>query len=180
MLKLFSVYLGGRTAKSNIELHDVVFVVSDSIKHAYPALINKWFGETKQLHIDSYIELSYADGFDITLGKEKSADKNKLFYVNFGAYKQDHFGEIHESSFYVGANKQEVLARAKKELCVKGIKSHCDDTITLDDMIEIDHIDHYFLHFSPTTRKKLNIISDYLRLDLPEILQQATSSSKAI
>ena len=34
--KLFAVYLGGRAPKANIELHDVVFVVGESIEQTYP------------------------------------------------------------------------------------------------------------------------------------------------
>lgn len=174
MLKLFSVYLGGRAERCNIELHDVVFVVSESIQQAYPKLINKWFGVTTMLHIDSYIELTYADEHEIIISKEKSNNMKKLFYVNFGAYKEGYFGEVHESEFYVGTTKYEVLMRAKNELCLKGIEPHCDDNVTVDDVIEINDIDQYHLHFIPAERRKINIISDYQRLDLPDVLHQAT------
>lgn len=173
MLKLFSVYLGGRAEKCNIELHDVVFVVSESISTAYPELIKKWFGITKRLHIDAYIELSHVDGHNIGVNKDKPKDNKKLFYVNFGAYKKNYFGEIHESEFYVASSKTEVLARAKKVLCVEGIEPHCDDNIIVDDMIEINQIDQYYLHFAPAKGHEINIISDYQRLDTPEILSSS-------
>ena len=161
MLKLYAVYLGGRAEKCNIELHDVVFVVSVSIQESYPVLVNKWFGITKSLHIDSYIELNYADSHDILLSKEKSSDKKKLFYVNFGAYKKNYFGEIHESEFYVGTTKSDVLLRAKKELCLQGMEPHCDDNVSIDDVIEVNHVDQYYLHFMPTERRRITIVSDY-------------------
>lgn len=174
MLKLFSVVLGGRAEGCNIELHDVVFVVSESIQQAYPALVNKWFGITKRLHIDSYIELTYIDGHEIMISKEKPKEKKKLFYVNFGAYKKDYFGEIHESKFYVATSKSEVLEKAKQELCQKGIEPHCDDNVAVDDIIEADKIDQYYLHFTPSKKNEINIISDYQRLDLPDILNQVS------
>lgn len=168
MLKLFSVYLGGRADGCNIELHDVVFVVSESIQKSYAALVNKWFGMTKLLHIDAYIELSHADGHEVVISEEKPKDMKKLFYVNFGAYKEGYFGEVHESEFYVGTTKSDVLMRAKNELCLKGIEPHCDDNISIDDVIEINNIDQYYLNFVPTERRKINIIPEYQRLDLLE------------
>jgi hypothetical protein len=41
MLKLFSVYLGGRVEGCNIELHDVVFVVSESIQQSLSRIKEK-------------------------------------------------------------------------------------------------------------------------------------------
>jgi|SRR5579885_506093 hypothetical protein len=169
MLKLFSVYLGGRTTGCNIELHDVVFVIGESLKHAYPALTNKWFGIKKSLHIDAYIELAHVDGHDIFIRKEKPGNIKKLFFVNFGAYKNGFFGEMHESKFYVGTNKPDILMRAKQELCLNKIYPHCDDNIIIDDIIEIDHLDQYYLHFIPAAAREITVITTYQRLDLPDI-----------
>lgn len=55
--KLFAVYLGGRAARCNTELHDVAFVVGESIEACYERLMDKWFGDPLRLHIDSWIEL---------------------------------------------------------------------------------------------------------------------------
>jgi hypothetical protein len=41
--KLLAVYLGGRAAKCNTELHDVVFAVGPSIESTYDQLLDKWF-----------------------------------------------------------------------------------------------------------------------------------------
>lgn len=168
-LKLFSVYLGGRAKGCNIELHDVVFVISESIQQSYTSLANMWFGIKKSLHIDSYMELSYADEHEITISKEKPKDQKKLFYVNFGAYKAGYFGEIHESGFYVDTSKSNVLMRAKKSLCQDGIEPHCDDNVAIDDIIEINKIDQYYLHYQPARPREITIHSEYQRLDLPYI-----------
>jgi hypothetical protein len=173
MLKLYSVVLGGRAEGCNTELHDVVFAVGESIRKTFPTLVNKWFGIKKRLHLDSYIELNYADGYNIIVSKEQKIESKKLYFVNFGAYKDGYFGEVHDTGFYVGTSENEILMRAKQELCVNGIESHCDDNIAIDDVIEINLIDQYYLHFLPAERKDIKIISDYQRLDLPEILDQA-------
>ncbi len=53
MPSLFMVMLGGRHARANTEVHDVVFAVADSLEDSYPQLKNAWFGEQKGLHIDA-------------------------------------------------------------------------------------------------------------------------------
>ena len=47
MPSLFMVMLGGRHARANTEIHDVVFAVADSLEDSYPQLKNAWFGEQK-------------------------------------------------------------------------------------------------------------------------------------
>lgn len=45
MSSLFIVMLGGRHARANVEVHDVVLAVGDSLEEVYPQLKNAWFGE---------------------------------------------------------------------------------------------------------------------------------------
>ncbi|VVC75043.1 hypothetical protein AQUSIP_03180 [Aquicella siphonis] len=169
-MKLFAVLLGGRANGCNIELHDVVFVAGRTLEETYPKLIGKWFGSKKRLHIDSTVELKYVDGHEIVISREAPADDKKLFFVNFGAYKPGYFGEVHETAFYVGTSKPEVLARAKEELCLALMERHCDDNLSIDDIISVYEIDQHHIHLIPTTEPaELNIISEYRRLDMPEI-----------
>jgi hypothetical protein len=170
MLKLFAVMLGGRAMGCNIELHDVVFVSGASIKETYPTLVKKWFGIKKQLHIDSIIELEYVDGHHITLSKTKPENAKKLYFANFGAYKSGYFGEIHETGFYVATSKSEALSRAKKDLCLSLLEPHCDDNISVDDIILIDAgLNDYYIHVTETNQSaELKIENIYLRLDLQE------------
>ncbi|TAL59292.1 MAG: DUF1543 domain-containing protein [Legionella sp.] len=174
MLKLFAVVLGGRAQGCSIELHDVVFTVAHSIEDAFPVLVNKWFGTSKRLHIDSIIELTSVDGHQVQITKEKSTSSEKLFMVNFGGYKKDYFGEIHEFKFFVGANKNEVLTRAKKVLALELSESHCDDNIDIDEVLSLEVVDDYHLQLIPGGESsELKIQSKYLRLDVPEIIAQA-------
>lgn len=167
MLKIYAVVLGGRADGCNVELHDVVFAVGRSLEETYPQLINQWFGNKKRLHIDSTIELQYADHHEITLSKQKPTESKKLFFINFGAYKPNVFGETHEIGFYVGESKNEVLMKAKKDLCLSLSEQHCDDNLPIDDIIALDKINDYYVHLTPTSEtKKLNIISKYRKFDL--------------
>jgi len=58
MPKLYAVMLGGYAKGCNIELHDIVFVIVNSLEETYPLLLKKWFGIERILHIDAAIELS--------------------------------------------------------------------------------------------------------------------------
>ena len=58
MPNLFMVMLGGRHARANTEVHDVVFAVADSLEDSYPQLKHAWFGEQKGLHIDAWARLN--------------------------------------------------------------------------------------------------------------------------
>ena len=66
---LFLVVLGGRTASSHIELHDVRWVVGPSIESTIPTLRQQWFGLLSGLHIDSYKAIRHVDGYAIDLIK---------------------------------------------------------------------------------------------------------------
>lgn len=186
MLNLYSVVLGGRAEKCNTELHDVVFVVGLSLEDTYPQLVNKWFGMQKQLHIDASIKLQYVDGYEVTVSTQKPANDNKaLYFVNFGAYKEGYFGEMHEASFYVASSKIEASSKAKKELCIALQQPHCDDNqsienligkqkILADDVLAIDRVDQYYIQLKQTNQPShLDIKCEYLKLDLPEILERA-------
>ena len=83
--KLFAVLLGGMAEGCNIELHDVQFVVTDTIENAYSELLDKWFGKKDKMHIDSYIILDVVDGYKVNLSKEKTDQKEKLFFILRGA-----------------------------------------------------------------------------------------------
>lgn len=166
MLKLFAVVLGGRADGCNIELHDIVFVIGETLQSTYPKLVSKWFGNQKRLHIDSTIELKYIDGYEVRITQTKPTSSKKLYFVNFGAYKPNYFGEFHETKFYVGTHKSEILSRAKTELCHSLIEPHCDDNIAVDDLLMINQIDNYYIDLHPTIKHKpLEIKSVYKRLD---------------
>jgi len=77
---LYLVVLGERAKKSNIELHDVRWVVGSKIEDTYDTLRNDWFGSPKGLHIDSYKKIKYIDGYKINLinFEKDNIDKKQL------------------------------------------------------------------------------------------------------
>lgn len=177
--KLFAVYLGGRADRCNIELHDVVFVVGSSIEETYPLLAKKWFGNLQGFHIDSYVELQTIDGYKIELSQDppKGDSLKKLYFINLGAYKPGEFTEYHQSAFYVADSSPDAVRRAKSELC-QGLQTiHKDDVVLLDrvshpvdfdvdDVLELQEVDSYYISLSPTTSSEQAIpTSAYIKLD---------------
>jgi len=148
--KLFAVYLGGRAARCNTELHDVVFVVGPSIEATYHKLMDKWFGDPLRLHLDSWLDLRIIDGHQIVLKPSKPAQADKLFFINLGAYLPGQFTELHANAFVVAKTEQQVKLRAKSEL-LRGTQSvHTDDLYDIDDCLEIAEVDGHHLHLQPT------------------------------
>ena len=162
-MKLFAVFLGGRADKCNIELHDVVFTCAKDIQSSYTDLLDKWFGNPKRLHIDSWIELKYIDGYKIQLSKSKPILKEKLYFINLGGYDKNKFEELHESKFLVGPNRIDIKKRAKKSLLLGYDQVHTDDLYDVDDCIEIDKVSGYYIHLTKTDiLPKLNFNNGYL------------------
>jgi len=148
--KLFAVYLGGRAAKCNTELHDVVFVVGSSIEATYHQLMDKWFGDPLKVHIDSWLELRIIDGQRIALCPNRTVQSKKLFFINLGAYLPGQFTELHANAFAVAETDQQVKLRAKSEL-LRGTQSvHTDDLFDIDDCLEIAEVDGHHIHLEPT------------------------------
>jgi hypothetical protein len=150
--KLFAVYPGGRAAKCNTELHDVVVVVGSSIESTYHQLMDKWFGNPLRLHIDSWMELRIVDGQRIVLRSAPAQQATKLFSIDLGAYLPGQFTELHAKAFVVAENEKQVKLRAKGEL-LRGTQSvHTDDLFDIDDCLEITEVDGHHIHLEPTAQ----------------------------
>lgn len=153
--KLFAVYLGGRAPKGNTELHDVVFVTGKSIEDTYEQCMDKWFGTPKGLHLDSWMELNIVDGYHIGLSKTKAENDKKLYFVNLGAYKDDHFTEIHANKFLVAASAAEAKARAKRELLKEWPSAvHTDDLYEVDSWMELNAVNAFHVVLTKTDKQE--------------------------
>lgn len=149
--KLLAVYLGGRAERCNTELHDVVFVVGESIEATYEQLMDKWFGNPLRLHIDSWMELHVVDGHSVSLQSTPDASGKKLYFINLGAYQPGEFTELHANTFLVASSTAEVKQRAKSTL-LRGTQSlHTDDLYDVDDCLEIAEVNGLQIHLEPTS-----------------------------
>jgi hypothetical protein len=149
--KLLAVFLGGRAARCNTELHDVVFVVGESIEATYHQLMDKWFGDPLRLHIDSWMELKVVDGHRISLAASPNANDKKLYFINLGAYQPGQFTELHANAFLVASSEAEVKQRAKSHLLLGMLSVHKDDLYDVDDCLKISEVDGLHAHLEPTS-----------------------------
>ena len=109
MPSLFMVMLGGRHARANTEVHDVVMAVGDTLEEVYPQLKQAWFGEAQGLHIDAWAKLSgvSSQGQNYQIHFTDAApqpDDLKLYLINLGGYNAREFGELHRYEFVVAPN----------------------------------------------------------------------------
>ena len=83
MNKLFAVYMWGKAKGCNIELHDVQFVIWETIEACHTTLKEKRFGIKDSAHIDCYMHLRYVDGYAIELYQwEKTQQDQHLYFIN--------------------------------------------------------------------------------------------------
>lgn len=132
-MNLFVIYIGGMHEKSLIELHDIRFVVANSIEETYPYLRNSWWGRSEGLHLDSWGILKYADGYNISLRPTAYSGIEKLYFVNLGGYDKTKFTELHENVFIVASTPEEAKVKAKN------LVSHWE-VPHKDNQYEIEHI----------------------------------------
>lgn len=116
MLRIFVTYIGGSTKNSNIELHDIRFVLAERIEDTYETLRKEWWGTPSSLHLDCWMELTRADGYSIELKPTPPTDNsNKLYFVNLGGYDHAEFAEVHKNVFVVAENESKAKVKALKQ-----------------------------------------------------------------
>ena len=129
-LTLFIVVLGGRSRKSNIEIHDVRWVIGETLEDTFPELKKQWLGNINGLHIDSYISIKYIDGYKIVISestknnsvKQKERERELLWFVNLGGYNPKKMYEEHEFTLVVAKKAIDAKKKAKRDW-----KSHLKD-----------------------------------------------------
>lgn len=125
-MKLFAIYIGGEFPGANIEIHDVRFVVADSVEQTHDELRRQWWGISRSLHIDCWAEVVHADGYDISLRPEPFTGSERLYFVNLGGYEPGEFAERHRNLFVVAENEARAKSRALKDVR-HWVEPHRDD-----------------------------------------------------
>jgi hypothetical protein len=155
--RLFAVYLGGRAPRASIELHDMVFVAGEAIEDCYDQVLDQWFGTPGRVHIDSFLELDIVDGWKVELTKAPSAQSEKLFFVNLGAYNGSDFTELHAVSFHVCNEPPAAKAAAMARHFTAGVtEPHKDDLIDVDDCLAIEGANGLYVTLTRTNAVSAN------------------------
>jgi hypothetical protein len=139
---LFLVVLGGRSAGSHIEQHDVRFVVGQTIEDTLSALRRQWFGRREGLHLDSYMAVRAIDGWAVQLVREPAAPRpERLWFVNLGAYRPDALAELHHFGLVVARSPQAAKAAARRQWLVGALQQHKDDLVAVDDCLALEQLE---------------------------------------
>ncbi|WP_341788900.1 MULTISPECIES: DUF1543 domain-containing protein [unclassified Rickettsia] len=159
--KLFIFYLGGKIDKCNIEIHDVVFVIGQSDIEIANKVKEKWIGNPKSFHIDSWFMIENIDGFEIEVNQGKiKPTPNSLFFVNLGYYLQDNFGESHFMTLTVAKSRAEAIKAARNKLFANHQMLHTDNIYDIDECIKLEQISNYYISLKYTGNAKPNVINN--------------------
>ena len=160
---LYLVVLGGRITGCNVELHDVRWVVGETIEDTIKTLKREWFGDKKGLHIDSYRKIQTVDGMSVNIiyspKVETSRDEYGLWFVNLGGYSSASMAEQHEFGIVVARTAQSAKIQAKQRW-LKGLTQiHKDDLDRIngdpliDDLLPIQGNGRWHIELTPSTKK---------------------------
>lgn len=139
-MNLFVIYVGGKTATSLIEVHDIHFALGEKIEDTYDQIRNQWWGTPQSLHLDAWGILRSVENYNIVLKKDLLSDAtNKLFFVNLGGYNPNEFTELHKNIFIIAENEHEAKNKAKATITHWQVP-HKDNLYEVDDCINVSDL----------------------------------------
>lgn len=150
-LKLYLIVLGGKPKGRNVEQHDVLFAVGESIEDTIGLMKKHW---DTAVHMDAYMAIEQVDGYQVTISKKKSLNSSapsdvKLFFVNLGGYKPNDLEEYHKKLVIAAKSVGEAKTLGMKDqffsegLQEKNARPHFDDKFGMfgfdvDDTLIVD------------------------------------------
>lgn len=173
-INLYMIMLGCTPKGRNTEQHDIFFGINSSIK-GFTSSFNEFWPEAKgKLHIDAWQKITFCDDYliEVVLKSDYVAQKEKLFFLNLGGYKENEFEEYHYKVLTVAKTKAAAIKNAKKTsfykycaISIKGGESHIDDKYGIDvddihlieDILQPEFKNKYRLKITKTSNFKENI-----------------------
>ena len=134
--KLFMVYVGGMAEGCHVELHDVRFVIGETIEACYDDLRAQWWGTPESLHLDCWGAVHWADGHGVELRDDPQESGSRLWFVNLGGYDPNLFTELHENLLVVAGDAREAKKRALTQ--IEGWTApHKDNVLTVEASVDV-------------------------------------------
>ena len=162
---LFVVMLGGKHPRAKIEVHDIAFVVADTLEQAYPQLRNNWFGSPKGLHIDSWMAVDGVDRWRVELSPlAPFPGSPRLYFINLGGYESQTFGEAHHYLLVVAKDKREAMSKGKRQALAHWTQTHTDAVLDVDDCLPIDEVSGRYVHLVEGPHAGMTRRNDYIVL----------------
>ena len=147
MKKLFAIGIGGSVKQANIEVHDVQFIIADSIEDTYETLKANWYGDS--LHIDEYGIVEGVDGYRFAFERHPYEGEEQLYFVNLGGCKNGVYGELHQFAIYAAKNEAEAGEKGSKNLLKAADDSHVDNLSKLETLLKSADGTVYHIHLIP-------------------------------
>lgn len=159
MKKLYMISIGGNAEGSNIETHDVQFVVADHIDDTYDIVKKNWYGIDYQLHLDSYKEIKGVTGYRITLSTEDATKKlsgnpsnsEQVYFACLGGYDANYTQELHNIGFIVSDSKAKAKIKALETIKLDGVQTHLDSLIEVSSVLLSSDNQIYYIHLTPSS-----------------------------
>ena len=128
-------------------MHDVRWVLGESIEDTFSELKEQWLGKKTGLHIDSYKRIQYVDGYKVAISKSnkdnsmnpKTEDKS-LWFINLGGYDPNKMYEEHEFTLVVAKKAIDAKRKAIKNWESNSKSKHNDDYSGIKDFEIVDDI----------------------------------------
>lgn len=166
-LKIFMVLLGCKPENRNTEQHDIFFGIAETLKDLIPAM-KKFWPDGKSLHIDAYKAFNTIDNYRVIISEPNPTPESeglKLFFINFGGYKENEFEEYHRKILVVAKDIGEAIAKSKHDkfytagqhLSPAG-RSHIDDKMEVEEIICLNTL---FPQYKISITKDDNALSAY-------------------
>lgn len=139
-MKLFVIYVGGKTPTSLIEVHDIHFAIGETIEDTYDQIRDQWWGTSKSLHLDAWGALTSVENYNVLLKSKPSAnDINNLYFINLGGYDPNEFSELHKNIFVIAKSEDEAKHKAKATISNWTVP-HKDNLYTVEDCVNVNKI----------------------------------------
>ncbi len=163
--RLFVVLLGGRHARANTEVHDVVFAVAPAIEAAHAQLCRQWFGAREGLHIDAWMAVDGVEDRQVRLRPEPPpADAPRLYFANLGGYQAGVFGEDHRYLLVVAHDLAEAKRKALQQTAADWVQPHRDALFEVDACLPLGPIGGLHVHLPPGAHAGIESHSAYIPL----------------
>lgn len=132
-MKIFMIGMGGSVEGANIEVHDMQFIKASSLEDTFDEVIKRWYGTS--LHIDSYQELKYINGYEVDLNKKSS---KKLFMIVYGGYNPLFVDEVHRYNFVLANSKEEAKKLGKENMSLYEHIDHIDSIVDVFENVGVE------------------------------------------
>ncbi len=129
-MKLFMIGFGGSLKGANIEVHDIQFAIAKDYLDAINLCKESWYGDS--LHLDSYTEIEFIDGYKLDFDLKSNMD---LFFITYGGYKDGVIDEIHEYAIIPALSEKEAKKEAKARFHSFRNIDHVDNVVNISELL---------------------------------------------